>query len=189
MDKKELRSRMILRRDNLTEKEREIKSQLIMEKILDWDAFQKAQKILSYCSFRSEVNTEEINQRILEEGKELYLPKTYPKWHEMKFYRVMDIHDLVCGYQGIPEPREGKALFESDDIGTEEGVVMLMPGVAYDRMGNRLGYGGGYYDRYLAKHEEKIEITCMLAFDVQQAEKIETKSCDIRPRRIITDRR
>ena len=189
MDKKELRRQMILRRDRLTEGEREIKSRRIMEELWDWDAFQKAQIILSYCSFRSEVITEEMNQQILKEGRELFLPKTYPECHEMKFFRVMDLQDLECGYQGIIEPKEGKTLFEPNQTRDEDSVFMLMPGVAYDSWGNRLGYGGGYYDRYLEKYGEKIGTTCMLAFDIQQAEKIETEICDIRPSRIITDRR
>ncbi len=189
MDKKELRCRMIAQRDHMTVQERDVKSRQILEALWEWDAFRKANVILSYCSFRTEVDTTEINRRILKEGKGLFLPKTYPKEREMKFYSVSNLSDLVSGYQGILEPCRGEISFESCDFGRKEGIIMLMPGVACDGEGNRLGYGGGYYDRYLAKYEKRIETTCMLAFDTQYTEMIETELNDIRPKRIISNRR
>lgn len=185
MNKKELRRQMILRRDSLSERERMEQSQQVMEKIWCLESVQRADTILSYCSFRSEVSTEKINERILAEGKRLYLPKTYPDKHEMKFYQVMGRADLIRGYQGIMEPKEGEALFEKE--GSSLGrIVMLMPGVAYDEKGNRLGYGGGYYDRYLAEFGKELDEVCMLAFDVQQTKQIEVELSDVRPDRIVT---
>ena len=180
---------MIIRRDGLTETERAEWSEKVMENLWRLEAFRRADMILSYCSFRSEVDTEKINQQILEEGRQLFLPKTYPERREMVFYRIRNRADLECGYQGIMEPKEGEMFLLDQENGFSGGIWMLMPGVAFDAEGNRIGYGGGYYDRYLAKYGKKIDETCMLAFRVQQAEKIETELCDIRPNRIVTDRR
>ncbi len=189
MDKKKLRRQMIDRRDSLTKSDRERRSGQIRERLWQWEAFRRADIILSYASFRSEVDTEKINHRILEEGRQLFLPKTFLERHEMVFYRIRGREDLVRGYQGIPEPVTGEIFVGNAGEQQTGSVIMLMPGVAFDAEGNRLGYGGGYYDRYLADYGDKINDTCMLAFDIQFAERIEVEKCDIRPNRILTDRR
>lgn len=143
---------------------------------------------MSYASIRSEVHTERIHEKLLLEGRALYLPKTDPVAHRMEFYPVRNMEELTDGYQGIPEPEGGTPLFW-DAREKCRNIVMLMPGAAFDTDRNRLGYGGGYYDRYLAQYGECIAYTCMLAYEVQQVKKIETDCYDIRPNRILTERR
>lgn len=190
MTKKEMRKKMLSLRDSLSEKERREKSREIAKRLFTLEEFQKADIILSYQSFRSEVVTKEINERIRESGKALYLPKTYADRKEMIFYRVYSDEDLVPGYQGIMEPKEKNPLTKEvlASINPEK-VWMLMPGVTFDGSRNRIGYGGGYYDRFLSQMRAYIGTTCMLAFEMQRVNKIEVEACDIRPDRILTDRR
>lgn len=195
MEKKELRRQMLLVRDRLPKEERFQLSQNVMERLWQWEPFLQADRILSYASFRSEVVTDFLNERILREGKKLYLPKTDPDTHRMVFYPVERMSELVKGYQGIREPQGGKPLFDllgtslNREVKPSGSIVMLMPGVAFDEEGNRIGYGGGYYDRYLSQNGGRIDYTCMLAFECQRVEKIETENCDIRPDRIMTEGR
>ena len=88
MTKKEMRKKMLSLRDSLSEKERMEKSREIAKRLFTLEEFQKAEVVLSYQSFRSEVETTEMNQKIRESGKSLYLPKTYADRKEMAFYRV-----------------------------------------------------------------------------------------------------
>lgn len=190
MDKKKLRRQILAVRDQADEKQRMLWDREVMEELLQWQPYQEADVILSYASFRSEVNTDAVNERILSEGRPLYLPKTDPETHRMRFFRVRAMEELVCGYQGIREPERLGISFER--LGEEEGrqkVLMLMPGTAFDAAGSRLGYGGGYYDRYLAQYGSRITHTCMLAYAIQKVEKIETEAFDFRPERILTNRR
>lgn len=182
MEKKELRRQILQVRDGLAEEERQQLSQRVMDRLWQWEPFLQADRILSYASFRSETGTDLLNESILRAGKKLYLPKTYPAIHRMAFYRVEWLEELVCGYQGIREPQEGGQLFEEGGQ-----TVMLMPGVAFDEERNRLGYGGGYYDRYLSQYGDGIAYTCMLAFECQRVDKIETEHRDVRPDRIVTE--
>ena len=89
---------------------------------------------------RSEVETTEINRKIRESGKALYLPKTYADRKEMAFYRVYSDADLIPGYQGILEPQEKEPFTEKLVSLKPEKVLMLMPGAAFDDKGNRIGY-------------------------------------------------
>lgn len=195
MEKKELRRQMLLVRDRLSIEERRRRSQNVIEKLWQWEPFLQASRVCSYASFRSEVETDCLNERILREGKKLYLPRTNPDTHHMVFYPVEHMEELVDGYQGIREPREGEPLFDGmgKNLNCKEkqagSIVMLMPGVAFDKEGNRIGYGGGYYDRYLSQYGGRIDSTCMLAFECQRVEKIEAENCDIRPDRILTEGR
>lgn len=190
MDKKELRRQILAARDRIAEEQRIRWSGEVMEELIKWEPYQEADVILSYASFRSEVSTEAVNQRILSEGKRLYLPKTYPETYRMKFFRVRAMGDLISGYQGIREPKQQGLPFERQGAAYRgQKVLMLMPGTAFDPAGSRLGYGGGYYDRYLAQYGDRITHTCMLAYAVQEVEKIETETTDIRPERILTNRR
>lgn len=188
MEKRQLRRQILQIRDGLPQKERLHLSRKVMERLWQWEPFGTADRILSYASFRSEVDTDGIHERLLAEGRALYLPKTDPVTHQMTFYPVRHMDELVCGYQGIREPKGGLPLF-GDGKENLQNSVMLMPGAAFDADRNRLGYGGGYYDRYLAQYGEYITHTCMLAFEVQRVEKIEADCYDIRPDRILTERR
>ena len=166
MTKKEMRKKMLSLRDSLSEKERREKSREIAKRLFTSEEFQKAEVVLSYQSFRSEVETTEMNQKIRESGKSLYLPKTYADRKEMAFYRVY-----------------------SDASLKPEKVLMLMPGAAIDDKGNRIGYGGGYYDRFLSQMGGYIGSRFMLAFEMQRVKEIDAEACDIRVNRILTDRR
>ena len=185
-DKKELRKWARQKRDAIPEEERAGWSLEIQEKIRNSHWYQEAQTILSYVSFRSEVSTEQLNEWILEDGKHLYLPRTYGDRQEMIYYRVRDLSLLTPGYQGIREPKEGD-IWPPQTQDAEEPVLMLMPGLAFDRQGNRIGYGGGYYDRYLESYGDRIHCKVMLAFARQQVPEIAVEECDIPPDQIITN--
>ena len=107
----------------------------------------------------------------------------------MAFYRVYSDADLIPGYQGILEPQEKEPFTEKLVSLKPEKVLMLMPGAAFDDKGNRIGYGGGYYDRFLSQMGGYIGNCCMLAFEMQWVKEIEAEACDIRVNRILTDRR
>lgn len=144
--KKQLRMKMLALRDALPEEKRREMSLLIQRNILAHPAYKETEQVLSYVNFRSEVSTEEILKQALYDKKELYCPKVCGK--EMEFYRIYDLTDLKPGAYGILEPvayEERKYV-----LCPEKKALMLVPGAAFDERGFRLGYGGGYYDRFLA---------------------------------------
>ena len=207
MEKEEIRKQMISRRDAIAESERVELSARIAERLFAMNEYKNAGTVLSYASFRSEVMTDEINKRIISDGKKLYLPKTYVKEGIIKFFLVTSFDaDIASGAMGIMEPREeAERLYvgkmcgqggESIDDGTESAPVggepedrtlVIMPGVAFDADGNRMGYGGGFYDRFLDRNRELSEHTVMLAYCAQKADRLPTEATDIKPKRVLTE--
>ncbi len=188
-EKQEVRKKALQVRDSLSIELQRERSKQIAEQIRQSERYQRATIILSYAAFRSEVDTEEINKQALADGKALYLPKTYSQEKRMRFFLVEDMGQLISGYQGIQEPQETKdveAVWKQHNVSKEE-VLMLMPGVAFDEAGNRMGYGGGYYDRYLTQYGGRI-ISVLLAYEEQMTQEIPTEPCDVQPELIVTQR-
>lgn len=183
MEKSIQRRRALKRRDSIPEPERRRWSEEITEQVLQSGWYKQAESVLSYVSFRSEVETMDLNRAVIREGKKLFLPKTYPKEKKMIFYPVCSMDSLQSGYQGILEPQETEGAFEK--IANTASVLMIMPGVCFDLLGNRMGYGGGYYDRYLEKFGSRITHTVMLAYQAQEERKIEIGIYDRKPELII----
>lgn len=185
-DKAKLRKRMLSIRDELTGDIRAENSELIRKKLVGSSIYKNAEIVLSYASYRSEVDTWAINKQILADNKKLYLPKTYVKEKRLRFIRVSDMDELKPGALGIMEPDgEGDGI---DPKMTGAGaILMIMPGVAFDNNGARLGYGGGFYDRYLSEYEDIIPHTVLIAFEAQRTDEICTDEYDIRPGQILTE--
>lgn len=188
MEKEQLRKIALERRNRIGDKLRKSWSEDITVQVKRLPAFQEATDVLSYSSFRSEVLTDSIHRWCWQMGKRLYLPKTEPIGKTMDFYEVKEYTPLVRGYQGIWEPAGGEC-FIPEKKSRDTFIFLIMPGAAYDEKGNRIGYGGGYYDRYLARYGEYIDRTVMIAFDVQLVESIPSEQWDIRPQSIIINRR
>jgi len=187
MNKSELRKRALERRNLVSMSEQEKWSKMIQEKISLSPWYHEADVVLSYAAFRSEVDTEWLNSKIIQDGKRLYLPKTYVKKHYMEIYDLKDLAELEFGYQGIQEPIGDTVAF-CDRKETSKKVLMLMPGVAFDCNRNRIGYGGGYYDQYLLEFGELIQRKILLAYDCQKVANIQVEQCDISPDEIITEK-
>lgn len=188
LEKAKVRRQALEIRNGLEQNYRAQCSGQIMERLFHEACFGKAKIVLSYASIRSEVETGSLNREVLRRGKQLYLPKTYARSRQMRFFRVEELSDLKEGYQGILEPEEtvaAESLFDGDGSYTKEEILMVMPGVAFDQTGCRMGYGGGYYDRYVEKYGGQF--TCLLiAFDEQQRPVIPTEQWDARPAYIVT---
>lgn len=191
ISKKELRKEILKRRDALSIAERTAKSNQITEKIIAHKEFQKADKILLFASFKSEVDTTEIFEAVQRFRKDVYYPKVQE--NEMKFYRVQTESELVEGYRGIREPEVH--LENQLQINPNEKILILMPGAVFDEAGNRIGYGGGYYDKYLESLKEIVqeENICKmaLAFECQIVAmgQIKREPHDIRTNYIVTENR
>ncbi len=183
------------RRDALTEEEREKYSDQIAERLFAREEYKRAKVVLSYASYKSEVITDRINRQVIQDGKALFLPKTEMEKHEMIFYRVSDLDtDLKPGTMGIREPVGGEAWGEASGNGTcdcgvneEATTLVLVPGVAFDANGNRMGYGGGFYDRLFAEHPELIDRGIFLAYEVQRAENLPSEPTDRRVKSVLTE--
>lgn len=145
-----LRKQLSEKRKNLTEKEKAAFSERLCASICSLDAFKEAAAVLSFWPLPNETDVRAVNERTLAEGKRLLLPRCIKGSREMNFYEVRSFDDLEKGCFSIFEPKEGCPLFvPSENIRT----VCIVPGMAYDKHGFRIGYGGGFYDTYLSKYK------------------------------------
>lgn len=234
--KKRFRREALAKRDGLTAKQRRDYSGRIIKKLISLPCYENADAILTYVSFRSEADTFPLLERAFADGKAVFVPKVLGK--EMAFYQISSPEDLAEGYRGILEPSGGqsfdewvidrlgqsnKSLSEKSGEDRELGkgeepgkgglgvpsVLVCMPGAAFDRARHRIGYGGGFYDRYLsgllqesastdavaqsqadadtAGHLQRKVTTAALAFGCQIFETIPWEAHDICPEHIITE--
>lgn len=190
------------RRDALSPKERRQAGERILAALTGLPQYRSALRILVYVSFGTEVPTRELIKGALSEGKQVYCPRVEGEGR-MSFYRIRDIRELVPGFRGIPEPvpeeerkyRAAERIFPSKhrEKALEEPDLIVIPGAAFDRKGGRLGYGGGYYDRFLQPFCEKEDRRSRMekigvCFFCQLADSLVQEDTDIRPDRIITER-
>lgn len=149
---------------------------------MDIDLYKRVRSIALYASFKNEVLTDEVLLDALERGKEVFYPKVIRGKGGLGFVRVNGKDELEVGSYDIPEPR-GKGFIEKPLVG-----LVVVPGVVFDVMGNRLGYGKGYYDRTLALLVGSVQLVS-LAFDFQVVEGIPTQPHDMRVDWVITEKR
>lgn len=175
-EKKSIRKDIFAKRKEYTQEQVWEMSQKIAEKLVKRPEYQKADKILAYIDCKKEACTKTIIETAWADGKKVGVPKIEGK--DMIFYEITSYDQLELGYFDIMEPVESCPKAQWDD------ALMIMPGVAFDRNRHRVGYGGGFYDRYLEKHDiPKIAIA--LSFQVKEAVPVEPT--DILPDAIITD--
>lgn len=174
--KKDIRKRVLADRYNLTDSEWEDKSRLIYEKVVTHPFFLQADAVYCYVDYHREVGTRSILEHAWKQGKKVAVPKV--NGETMEFYYIHSFKDLKIGYKGILEPEE-------DHPATDNYALVLMPGAAFDLRCNRIGYGKGYYDKYLHAHPDYK--TLALAFDLQVVDCIPADEYDICPDIIMTE--
>ncbi len=180
--KRDIRRKILSIRDGLTKEEREKASLLITERICGHQWFYLAEIFLAFVSYGSEIDTTEILSEALKKGKKVFVPKVCGE--DMFFYRITCLEELTVGYKGILEPEGNTECFEYDPAQADK-VLMLMPGAVFDSKRNRIGYGKGFYDRYLA-HKEALQLrTIAVGYQCQMVEEILAEEQDIRPYQVI----
>lgn len=182
MDKKEIRKDIISKRNSVDREIRQDWDKEILKSLINSKFYKSAKSIFTFISYGSEVDTIKIIEQALKEGKVVYVPKTYKDTKEMKAVKITNLTNMVKDKMGILEPVE----VSEDSIG-EHFDLIIMPGVAFDSFGNRIGYGGGYYDKYLSNYKEET-LKVALAYDVQMLNKIEIEDHDIKVNYIITEK-
>lgn len=169
MDKTALRKSIRERKRAMTPGEIEEKSRLLGEKLASSALYRQAKTIYGYLPYNQEVRTVPMLERALREGKRVAVPKVLGE--EMKFLYLTDFNRVERGYAGIPEP------MGDEPVAEDPTALVLMPGLAFDPAGHRIGYGGGFYDRFLAK--EPLHPTLALCYDFQMLPSLETEEHDI----------
>ena len=148
-EKNLIRKQMKQLRADMTRTERFEKSMQIFEQLITVPEFKRADRIYTYVSMDNEIDTIMLIDYSLSLEKRVFVPRVSGK--DMEFYEIRDISELNPGYRGIYEPDiNGK---EPDYSRTG---FMCMPGLAFDRSYNRIGYGGGFYDRYIASQKNSL---------------------------------
>ena len=175
--KKDIRKRVLTRRENMSKEEWEENSRSIYEKVVTHSFFLNTDIIYCYVDYKREVSTRMIIQKAWELHKKVYVPKV--NGTDMSFHPIAAFSDLEEGYRGIPEPITKPA-------NIIEPGLMIIPGVAFDKNRNRLGYGKGYYDCFLSTHHNLR--TLAISFELQLEEKIPSDKFDIKPEVLITER-
>jgi len=155
-------------------------SNKITENLTSMSIWKSCNNICIFISFKNEVNTDKIIETAKKEGKHVYAPLINGK--HMTFHRVDNINreDLILNKFGILEPPKHINQFIPNDD-----TLFVIPGVSFTKSGNRLGRGGGYYDRYLSKNIVKNSIA--LAFNIQIRDKIPTESWDQKMKYVVTE--
>ena len=169
MDKKTLRKQIREQKRAMTPEQIATASDKLVQMFLDTELYHQAKTIYGYLPYNQEVRTVPLLQQALADGKRVAVPKVYED--EMKFIYMTDLTQVAEGYAGIPEP------IADEPVADDPTALVLMPGMAFDTQGHRIGYGGGFYDRFLA--EEPNHPTIALCYDFQMVEDLPTEEFDI----------
>ena len=158
MNKKELRAAIREKKRAMTPEEIEERSRHLGEKFAQSRAYREADAIYGYLPYNQEVRTVPMLERALAEGKRVAVPKVYGE--EMRFIWLTDLTRVAKGYSGIPEP------IEDGPVADDPHALVLMPGLAFDPQGHRIGYGGGFYDKFLSREPNHPTVALCYAFQI-----------------------
>lgn len=179
--KAEVRQACLCQRTSIGEKERESKSLIIQQKLMDLPEFQSAQTVMLFLNFREEVETTAMAEAIIAGEKKLVLPRCAPH-SKLLPIEVRDLNqDIEPGAYGIREPKLTLGVVEPSDID-----LIVVPGSGFDLQGNRLGYGGGYYDRFFMLLNPLIP-KIALAFECQIIPNVPVDKHDAKMTMLITE--
>lgn len=149
----------------------------ITTRLVELSEYKAASRIYAYVSYNQEVSTFEFMEQVLKDGKTLLVPRVYGEI--MRYHEISDFAELKPGAYGILEPDNNRI----DAVGQG---FMLLPGLAFDKMGHRIGYGGGFYDKYLKDHPGHYKTA--LAYEFQLLEEIPWEEHDIPVDCVITEK-
>jgi 5-formyltetrahydrofolate cyclo-ligase len=178
-----LRSAALLRRDSLALADSLLWSSLIQAQALELPQYLASRSVALYSPVQNEVDTGTIQRHALDNDKRVFYPKT-SKLDWPGFYQIFSPTDLTCGRFAIPEPLEVHPLSVAD----EENLIVFVPGVVFDHCGNRLGRGGGWYDRKLAQLND-YGVFVGLAYEFQVVENLAAEKWDRKVHFVITEKR
>ena len=184
MDKKEIRKLIKAEKAALSRDFIEAYSVRLAEKAAELPAYREASVLYAYLSYNEEIVTDALIRRAWADGKRVAVPKVLDDG-VMEFYYMDSFDEISLGYCDIPEPAG-----DPSRLADEKDVLMLMPGLAFGRDRNRIGYGGGFYDRYLErKQAEGTRFrTLALAYDFQIFDTIPAEAHDSKVDLILSER-
>jgi 5-formyltetrahydrofolate cyclo-ligase len=180
--KTEIRKRLISLRNSLSTEEITAGSNEIVARLMRIEEIRKAATLMVYVSFGSEVRTDDLIRWCWREGKRIVVPFCNVESRELTACRIDGFDELETGHYGIRAPKEG--LLRPVEGGEIDAI--LVPAVAFDRRGYRIGYGGGYYDRFLPRAPQAVKIG--VAFASQIIEEIPVDGHDLPVDVIVTER-
>ncbi len=184
MNKKELRKQMLQKRNRLDAEYRKQADEAITAAFLESELYRNSQSLFIYISYSSEVDTQRIISQALQDGKKVLVPRTCGETRQMDAVQITDFKTQLCQTCcGILEPDydDGQA-FPPEQID-----LIVVPGVAFDRKGFRIGYGGGYYDKYLCLATNATTIG--FAYEQSLLDALTPEIHDRRVNRILTERK
>lgn len=187
--KKEIRKRLIEKRLTLTSEECKNASHNICIRLLEQNWYKDKQNICVYMAIKQEANLIEFIQQAWKDGKNIYAPRvdrleTSANYdNTMDFYAIHNLSELEQGSFGVLEPIQSAHKYIP-----KEPTILLVPGVAFSKNGNRIGYGKGYYDRYLNVYKGMLH-PIGIAYEMQLLEAFQAEEQDIPMTELITEKR
>lgn len=185
MEKTELRKLIKEKRKTFSKNELDKLSLKIADNLLSLKEMAFVKNVLIYVSTKGEVDTLGLIEELFKLGKIVYVPKVIDiKTGLMRFYKISSLEDLEPGCMNILEPKESLEILEESLI--DDSFVIVMPGLAFDKKGHRLGYGGGFYDRFNARVYSGL-LKLALSFDFQLVDELIANEFDIDVDKVITE--
>ena len=167
--KQDLRAAVRQRKKAMTLEDIASRSELLCQKVLQSKAYLSAATVYGYLPFNQEVDLLPLLRQAMADSKQVALPKC--RGTEMRFILMSDLSRVRRSAIGAPEP------LDDSPVASDPAALVIVPGVVFDRQGHRIGYGGGYYDRFLAT--EPNHPTIALCYSFQLTDHLETESHDI----------
>ena len=174
---------MIEKRDAVNVIDRQEADKSIKKNLFKEDYFNKSKNIFIYIGFGSEINTSIYIKEFLEMGKNIYVPRVKKGSRIMEAIKIDNLEDLTENKYGILEPSDEKKAVSGEILD-----LIILPGVAFDEKGSRLGYGGGFYDIFLQNNAKDV-IKVALAYEFQILDSIPLEDHDIKANYLITDKK
>lgn len=181
LNKKQIRKDILKLRDEFDISKKRMADEIILKKLLLREEYIKCKNIFIYIGFGSEIDTKRYIERFWQDNKTVVVPRTNIEKKEMDVVKIDSFDNLVEDKYGILEPDQSKKSFNKDKID-----LVIMPGVAFDKDGGRVGYGGGYYDKFLKTISKDIK-KIALCYDFQIISKVPLDPYDIKVDDIITN--
>lgn len=174
--KKDLRKKYNQIRDSISNFDLDMKSKVIEEKILNLDYINKYEIFLIYINIKSEVKTKSLMQKLILLNKKVFVPKIIDD--EMCFIEINSLDNLELGKYNIPEPIKGQ-------IYKGERALVIVPGIVFSSEKYRIGYGKGYYDKFISKNRQNFYLG--ICFENQIIDKFDFDKFDEKLDAIITE--